>query len=233
MHGGMATGHCALPLPGRAAGPSRPGQQPGSCSGLISIAGRSTRRRRSAAAAAAASDGSSNSGELAAEALEDLHASLVSHTADAASMHAAEVCISRMHGFMLMPDWCKRMAGLDSRVAAYHSASSQPWAWPGLAALQVEAHAFISHQQPQGGMMPLSHQFGPVGGGGGGPFPVAPLGSGGGWIWAAAVLLAARIGRVTAQEARMDVRQLQVGALGWAGLLQVPGHPAWPACLSG
>ncbi|GAB4817100.1 hypothetical protein N2152v2_004146 [Parachlorella kessleri] len=36
-----------------------------------------------------------------------------------------------------------------------------------------------------------------------------PLGAGGGWVWAAALLIAARLGRVTAQEARLDVRQLQ------------------------
>jgi hypothetical protein len=99
MHGGMATGHCSLPLPGGAAGPSRPGQQLGSCSGPLGIAGRSTRRRRPAAASAATATasygtGSSDSGELAAE---DLHASLVSHTAEASSMHAAEVGASWLH----------------------------------------------------------------------------------------------------------------------------------------
>ncbi|PRW44890.1 apoptotic chromatin condensation inducer in the nucleus-like isoform X1 [Chlorella sorokiniana] len=47
---------------------------------------------------------------------------------------------------------------------------------------------------------------------GSGPFgPTAPLGGadGSGWVWAAAVLLAARLGRLTAQEARLDVRKLQ------------------------
>jgi hypothetical protein len=43
----------------------------------------------------------------------------------------------------------------------------------------------------------------------------APVGSGGGWVWAAAILIAARLGRVTAQEARLDVRQMQVGLRLW------------------
>ena len=87
-------------------------------------------------------------------------------------------------------------------------------------------HAFISHPQAQHGMLSSLHQLGPAGGGGG-PFSVAPLGSGGGWIWAAALLLAARMGRVTAQEARLDVRQLQVGGLAASG----GRYPALPACL--
>lgn len=55
---------------------------------------------------------------------------------------------------------------------------------------------------------------------GAGPFgPAAPLGGadGSGWVWAAAVLLAARLGRLTAQEARLDVRKLQVSRV--SGLL--------------
>ncbi|PSC67518.1 hypothetical protein C2E20_8825 isoform B [Micractinium conductrix] len=41
------------------------------------------------------------------------------------------------------------------------------------------------------------------------PFPSVPLGAGGGWIWAGAVLVAARLGREGAQEARLDVTKLQ------------------------
>ena len=54
------------------------------------------------------------------------------------------------------------------------------------------------------------------------PFgPAVPLGGpgGSGWVWAAAMLLAARMGRQAAQEARLDVRQLQVrAAVPWGGL---------------
>jgi hypothetical protein len=77
---------------------------------------------------------------------------------------------------------------------------------------QAEGHAFIVHTQhePAG---PLG-RLGP--GSAVGPFPTAPLGSDGGWVVASAVLLAARIGRITVQEARMDVRKLQVRFLeGW------------------
>jgi hypothetical protein len=41
------------------------------------------------------------------------------------------------------------------------------------------------------------------------PAPAAPLGSEGSWVLALAVVFAARLGRVTAQEARLDVRRLQ------------------------
>lgn len=84
--------------------------------------------------------------------------------------------------------------------------------------LQAEEHAFVA-QPPPSGLMDHEILLGgsrPTGAGAG-PFPTLPLGAGGGWIWAAAVLLAARLGRVTAQEARLDVRKLQVGRLagGW------------------
>ena len=67
--------------------------------------------------------------------------------------------------------------------------------------------------------------------------PPPPIGEGGGWVWAVALLLAARLGRVTAQEARLDVRQLQVGAAaepvgagrGGARAASVAGMQCWGA----
>ncbi|KAL4855431.1 Reticulocyte-binding protein 2 a [Chlorella vulgaris] len=72
---------------------------------------------------------------------------------------------------------------------------------------QTQAHAFIAEQQP-GAALGVWDATGPAGAAGG-PLPPAPLGPYSGWVVAAAVLLASRMGRLTAQEARMDVRKLQ------------------------
>lgn len=74
-----------------------------------------------------------------------------------------------------------------------------------LLSLQEHTVAFQVQSTPQ----PLPPLPGTTLAGAGG----APIGSAGGWVWAAAILMAVRLGRVGAQEARMDVRQLQVTLL--------------------
>ncbi|KAL4448648.1 hypothetical protein ABPG75_005867 [Micractinium tetrahymenae] len=90
---------------------------------------------------------------------------------------------------------------LSAEAASLHEAAHDA-----LEAEEAEALAFIAEPPPLPGLPGpdaawLHNASGAV--------PAAPGGAASGWIWAGAVLLAARLGRVTAQEARLDVRKLQ------------------------
>ena len=105
--------------------------------------------------------------------------------------------------------WSGGYAGClpQGMVASHHTGLSPALPPPSTQAANVEQHAFVAEPASAPSVLgSLLHTPGT------GPFgPTAPLGGadGSGWVWAAAVLLAARLGRLTAQEARLDVRKLQ------------------------
>lgn len=177
---------------GRPARPSKLSSRPAGRS-----AGRPSRRRGGGGGGGSAASAAAGSGE------EALQASFESHTAESACLQpAAEVGGS---GWLVKACWVFSPAQLARPSPAVNRCAST---------LQVEAHAFVAQPQPQA--LDTWLQLGPFDVGGAGPFPTSPIGAGSGWVVAAAVLLAGRMGRLTAQEARMDVRKLQVGGWAWA-----------------
>lgn len=120
--------------------------------------------------------------------------------------HRHQPCSSR--GEQLQCGWgAMRLACRNPRLHGTHTSLSSALPPPSTQAAHVEQHAFVAEPAPAPSVLgSLLHTRGT------GPFgPTAPMGGadGSGWVWAAAVLLAARLGRLTAQEARLDVRKLQ------------------------
>jgi hypothetical protein len=150
------------------------------------------------------------SGMLGDEWEGELDASATSTTAEAAG-HLQGIASEVTHASR---SWCRpRYVGW--RCQRHHTCRRilTPWHTCPLTCClaQIQAHAFIVAQQP-GAALGVWDATGPAGAAGG-PLPPAPLGPHSGWVVAAAVLLASRMGRLTAQEARMDVRKLQVRAV--------------------
>lgn len=105
---------------------------------------------------------------------------------------------------------------------------SVPCPSPPSQAARVEQHAFVAEPAPAPSVLgSLLHtsDSGPFG-------PTAPVGGadGSGWVLAAGVLLAARLGRLTAQEARLDVRKLQA-SVGNRVALRSIHHRLHPDCI--
>lgn len=189
------------PLQGTPAAPQRTGQQQRLYSRPTAALAGCPRRRRLATAAAAASD--------AWEAEEgSLVAATESYTADSASSWHVAAGAEVRSGSGVFVALCGCNAALSSPPRSFPPLPCSPLR-------QQKQHAFLAADPQPVALMNSSASL--LGGSRAGPFgPTEPLGGAGGsgWVWAAAVLLAARMGRVAAQEARLDVRQLQVGWIG-------------------
>lgn len=212
MHGLSAERRPGAAPQGAGAPPGQPRLQPRSTSRPMAGAACRPRRRRHAAAVAGGSGGDAADGDAAtaaATAAEAFSASAEAHTAEAASAQPA----AQVRGVLYScapPPACR---SVRSALAPAHMLLQ--------ATQQQQAAAVAPQPASLSSMLAGPPAAGPFG-------PTTPLGgpAGSGWVWAAAVLLAARLGRVTAQEARLDVRSLQVGCRGSRSA--AAGGPAVP-----
>ena len=184
------------------------------------------RRRGSALTAAAAASGGSGggSGGKAAALQEDLAASSLSLTADVAAVGSALEAVEVRQQATAVSGIHASVLGARGGAAHMHAMACLTHTLS-LALAQVDSHALVADMTASSAAA-LHHGYVTPGM----PFPSVPLGAGGGWIWAGAVLVAARLGREGAQEARLDVTKLQVGGGGWVGKLGAVFGQAATAC---